>query len=171
MVMKICRSPLGLRGLKLLLIAALQPALCRSPLGLRGLKSVSQLVCFLSCLSQPTRAAWIEIITLKRFNPAFASQPTRAAWIEITYGPKIHRLQVRSQPTRAAWIEINTSAYTKYFQYRRSPLGLRGLKYRCASASPLRPRSQPTRAAWIEMSMVRTGELSRPVAAHSGCVD
>ena len=57
------RSPLGLRGLK---FACGQNTLCsrfRSPLGLRGLKSEDGLYTITSKVkSQPTRAAWIEIL-------------------------------------------------------------------------------------------------------------
>ena len=35
--------------------------MCRSPLGLRGLKSLIKLIICISLPSQPTRAAWIEI--------------------------------------------------------------------------------------------------------------
>ena len=58
-----CRSPLGLRGLKYC-----NPAyynifinVSRSPLGLRGLKSQALAIVSKSLMSQPTRAAWIEI--------------------------------------------------------------------------------------------------------------
>ena len=56
--------------------------------------------------SQPTRAAWIEI--LLPVLPAaerLSSQPTRAAWIEICTVLPV-RLALASQPTRAAWIEM-----------------------------------------------------------------
>ena len=79
----------------------------RSPLGLRGLKSFQgKSVKLKYLLSQPTRAAWIEI-TGGSLPPstAFTSQPTRAAWIEIEIF-KIDLDDYESQPTRAAWIEI-----------------------------------------------------------------
>ncbi len=80
-------------------------------------------------MSQPTRAAWIEIVdkgitvpslvgrsplglrglkckACNRFSSALiASQPTRAAWIEIPLRVGLST-KIRSQPTRAAWIEI-----------------------------------------------------------------
>ena len=56
--------------------------------------------------SQPTRAAWIEIIWWNNDGTAIVSQPTRAAWIEI-------------QRTRAGMCMSSPG---------RSPLGLRGLK-------------------------------------------
>ncbi len=56
------RSPLGLRGLKSFLISLrCYPRLCRSPLGLRGLKFIRFKIVIPAVLSQPTRAAWIEI--------------------------------------------------------------------------------------------------------------
>ena len=56
-------------------------------------------------MSQPTRAAWIEISTLRRADGEVASQPTRAAWIEIANNSSTVQPRM-SQPTRAAWIEI-----------------------------------------------------------------
>ena len=56
------RSPLGLRGLKFHPCAAHGTERCRrSPLGLRGLKFKEGLIIMDDILSQPTRAAWIEI--------------------------------------------------------------------------------------------------------------
>ena len=56
-----CRSPLGLRGLKFVCMRHLLWLFCRSPLGLRGLKFAFACGLWLVYLSQPTRAAWIEI--------------------------------------------------------------------------------------------------------------
>ena len=56
----------------------------RSPLGLRGLKLLRYQFRVPEAASQPTRAAWIEIeISEKSFTEQVESQPTRAAWIEI----------------------------------------------------------------------------------------
>ena len=56
-----CRSPLGLRGLKSIKIAVKNCKARRSPLGLRGLKLTPSEGEVTNILSQPTRAAWIEI--------------------------------------------------------------------------------------------------------------
>ena len=57
-----CRSPLGLRGLKLNTAAACKSAARgRSPLGLRGLKCEGLIAAMLHLGSQPSWAAWIEI--------------------------------------------------------------------------------------------------------------
>ena len=56
---------------------------CRSPFGLRGLKL---LCCVSLCVvirSQPIRAAWIEIDIFDIPLSKIRSQPIRAAWIEI----------------------------------------------------------------------------------------
>ena len=101
------RSPLGLRGLKFRPPAHgfLQKG-CRSPLGLRGLKCCIEGWLPAIYQSQPTRAAWIEILrTILNSFHGSRSQPTRAAWIEILPGRTKDFCQ-RSQPTRAAWIEI-----------------------------------------------------------------
>ena len=55
------------------------------------------------------------------------SQPIRAAWIEIAV-PCVTVLLSLSQPIRAAWIEIGMSLDTGIWRNRRSPFGLRGLK-------------------------------------------
>ena len=56
-----------------------------------------------------------------------------------------------SQPTRAAWIEMAMKAMLQNFARRRSPLGLRGLKYFGDFSETDFTSSQPTRAAWIEI--------------------
>ena len=145
----------------------------RSPLGLRGLKLHKDVDAGVAVGSQPTRAAWIEIVkvtsirgfTLCRsplglrglkclvalgFNTqSIASQPTRAAWIEISIAIFTLGGVLVSQPTRAAWIEIKLAGTAPGPAGRRSPLGLRGLKY--------------SRHKFIFKNDF--------VAAHSGCVD
>ena len=56
------------------------------------------------------------------------SQPTRAAWIEIFWLLLVNNYKNASQPTRAAWIEIVKVGDGWKVISRRSPLGLRGLK-------------------------------------------
>ena len=56
----------------------------RSPLGLRGLKYKGNDLIYYCSQSQPTRAAWIEIVAESTQSKVKESQPTRAAWIEIT---------------------------------------------------------------------------------------
>ncbi len=105
--------------------------------------------------SQPTRAAWIEMLPALAFLSSALgrsplglrglksytnhvtvtkspSQPTRAAWIEIEKELKAVQAELASQPTRAAWIEICN------------------FPVQCLAA-----RSQPTRAAWIEIFQCR----------------
>ena len=80
-----CRSPLGLRGLKSLRQhSPIRARSSRSPLGLRGLKyQITAVLCH-SPVSQPSWAAWIEIISLPCMFCTFPkSQPSWAAWIEI----------------------------------------------------------------------------------------
>ena len=61
-------------------------------------------------MSQPTRAAWIEISVSLLKMAVLVSQPTRAAWIEITFDLTITFRNSVSQPSWAAWIEIGNSA-------------------------------------------------------------
>ena len=79
----------------------------RSPLGLRGLKFAGTSVLNYGVVSQPTRAAWIEMSFPALFQQSLSkSQPTRAAWIEIMLALFFSPFRKVSQPTRAAWIEI-----------------------------------------------------------------
>ena len=114
------------------------------------------------------------------------SQPTRAAWIEISSSVGTKLTAMLSQPTRAAWIEIIMCDTRVEWTFGRSPLGLRGLKLKgdyfyaqLGRRSPLGLRglkcdhhnyggvtqlSQPTRAAWIEIAIKaarEVGELRR----------
>ena len=76
-----------------------------------------------------------------------------------------------SQPTRAAWIEIMETMRIGMAGICRSPLGLRGLKYKVQVLDRIYIESQPTRAAWIEIYNAITRPAITVVAAHSGCVD
>ena len=95
------------------------------------------------------------------------SQPTRAAWIEIII-VNFRSLAVWSQPTRAAWIEIPMYGYTSGRNGSRSPLGLRGLKSQSIKNERMILMSQPTRAAWIEILRIdknSDGRGSQPTRA------
>ena len=60
---ELCRSPLGLRGLKYHGGRRSPDKSGRSPLGLRGLKlNILDKASFASSKSQPSWAAWIEIV-------------------------------------------------------------------------------------------------------------
>ena len=80
-------------------------------------------------LSQPARAVWIEILSLRVICLAIIpSQPARAVWIEIW--AKANTLStVLSQPARAVWIEITCQSACMRFQGCHSLRGLCGLKY------------------------------------------
>ena len=82
-------------------------------------------------MSQPIRAAWIEIAPVNMHDMLyFLSQPIRAAWIEIAMFFIIASAIIQSQPIRAAWIEIKVyNIYINIGAKCRSPLGLRGLKF------------------------------------------
>ena len=86
----------------------------RSPLGLRGLKSFRLVPFFILSLSQPSWAAWIEILLRL----------------------KLCSLRL-SQPSWAAWIEIKILAAYRLVIGGRSPLGLRGLKFALTFARPV----------------------------------
>ncbi len=103
-------------------------------------------------MSQPTRAAWIEI-KRKALNilATITSQPIRAAWIEIVK-PVSVRHTLMSQPIRAAWIEIILGNPASSTAVSRSPFGLRGLKSPACTTHWKAGKSQPSWAAWIEIS-------------------
>ena len=53
----------------------------------------------------------------------------------------------------------------------RTPHGVRGLKYSNPSASALSYSSHPTRGAWIEILTPNAQHHGILVAPHTGCVD
>ena len=59
------------------------------------------------------------------------SHPSRGAWIEICETNRNRRTQA-SHPSRGAWIEIASSITAGRWLWRRTPHGVRGLKYRQA---------------------------------------
>ena len=80
-------------------------------------------------MSQPTRAAWIEIITDK-FNACNVRgrSPLGLRGLKLLNQIFLYNTY-QSQPTRAAWIEISIYGASDTVQPPgRSPLGLRGLK-------------------------------------------
>ena len=98
-------------------------------------------------LSPPSRAAWIEMPSVKSAVPVILSPPSRAAWIEIS--GRIDTINsFLSPPSRAAWIEISYP-----------------IKVNFVGASP------PSRAAWIEMLNADSNENPSKVAAFTGGVD
>ena len=120
----------------------------RSPLGLRGLKSISLDVLMVFMLSQPTRAAWIEISKVQHILGSTSGRSPLGLRGLKYFLERSFKKWNKSQPTRAAWIEIFREG--NVFKYSLS---------------------QPTRAAWIEIFHIYNNQEYLPVAAHSGCVD
>ena len=54
---------------------------------------------------------------------------------------------------------------------RRTPQGVRGLKYGRQAGAKLPQRSHPARGAWIEIGQHRRRATARTVAPRKGCVD
>ena len=77
-----------------------------------------------------------------------------------------------SQPSWAAWIEIAFSAVTHIPSRRRSPHGLRGLKYflKRALSMPVSSRS-PHGLRGLKWQRGKPGAYYARVAALMGCVD
>ena len=101
------RTPQGVRGLKYDTPAANRSSSCRTPQGVRGLKYCYNRLNASRILSHPARGAWIEIVAIKMY----------------TY------FVVRSHPARGAWIEITRTTWRTPWRRRRTPQGVRGLKY------------------------------------------
>ena len=82
--------------------------------------------------SHSARSAWIETLKLKQIGPLPMSHSARSAWIEtVTYGAGL--------PAEKG----------------RTPQGVRGLKQRRQTVSPLHKRSHSARSAWIETTWYR----------------
>ena len=82
----------------------------------------------ISILSQPTRAAWIEIsISAPSEKQTPCRSPLGLRGLKYFIRLAAEEKQ-ESQPTRAAWIEIFFTNSALNCPSSRSPLGLRGLK-------------------------------------------
>ena len=123
------RTPHGVRGLKYWMEYVVANGLGRTPHGVRGLKSKLPWTSCHSGLSHPARGAWIEIVCPgQNRNYLRPSHPARGAWIEINYDPG------GIQPMG-----------------RRTPHGVRGLKYATSTTTACVRLSHPARGAWIEI--------------------
>ena len=147
---------------------------CRTPQGVRGLK-LDDCGVFSDPAeeSHPARGAWIEIIALVVFLLlVFLSHPARGAWIEIVHQSPPDILTRPSHPARGAWIEIWICLQTGGFLGCRTPQGVRGLKlwYQILSYSN-QHRSHPARGAWIEILIATLRMPMILVAPRKGCVD
>ena len=54
---------------------------------------------------------------------------------------------------------------------RRTPHGVRGLKFRLGSAAARARLSHPARGAWIEIDELTIDRIDNDVAPRTGCVD
>ena len=89
------------------------------------------------------------------------SHPSRGAWIEIRTGPRKSTAPNWSHPSRGAWIEIRSRWPDAPQPCRRTPHGVRGLKYLAAAQEASNPLSHPSRGAWIEIRFWRRASRSR----------
>ena len=79
------------------------------------------------------------------------SHPARGAWIEISRVMVLLPPPFGSHPARGAWIEIVDDLYGFPSVQRRTPQGVRGLKFLVNFEEYNRTTSHPARGAWIEM--------------------
>ena len=121
--------------------------------GLCGLKSMGILVYVSMCMSQPARAVWIEISSLKSGWAHGKSQPARAVWIEIPYIKT--NCHVRIVTACEGCVDWNSTFLAKYFgKTGHSLRGLCGLKLYGAAGIDIFSGSQPARAVWIEIAQL-----------------
>ena len=83
-------------------------------------------------------------------SPTSSSHPSRGAWIEIM-SVWTRRSGIRSHPSRGAWIEIKAARSRRTRARRRTPHGVRGLKYKRPGRPVCAGVSHPSRGVWIEM--------------------
>ena len=101
--------------------------------------------------SHPARGAWIEITAVLTADGDVVSHPARGAWIEML--PVLHATgNIWSHPARGAWIEMHISTFTGGESPRRTPQGVRGLKFEPGVQDSFSAASHPARGAWIEIS-------------------
>ena len=106
------------------------------------------LIIFCHLESQPSWAAWIEIIALLgKADVAYCRSPLGLRGLKYTDIPASY-LSWQSQPSWAAWIEIKCRLPVKAIL-----------------------QSQPSWAAWIEIVSDSSSTSTRSVAALLGCVD
>ena len=80
-----------------------------------------------------------------------------------------HRAE-KSHPARGAWIEIMKRIKTVTAN-RRTPRGVRGLKYEMLMTGQDNTLSHPARGAWIEILKGTLYCKNIKVAPREGCVD
>ena len=78
---------------------------------------------------------------------------------------------MRSHPARGAWIEILQRIILKEKVQRRTPQGVRGLKYRAKDIPGAAVESHPARGAWIEIGAADGRAHAHAVAPRKGRVD
>ena len=143
--------------------------------------------------SHPSRGAWIEIIIsgqhldtvhgrtphgvrgLKciqsgRGDRDSGSHPSRGAWIEIISCAKNSSVGT-SHPSRGAWIEIFRDGGLIRFVRRRTPHGVRGLKYRSAGCPCGLCGRTPHGVRGLKFGGTGLSDACQEVAPLTGCVD
>ena len=109
-------------------------------------------------------------MVLITFTTVRVSHPTRGAWIEIAALAGGVTSKRRRTPHGVRGLKYNQTDQQDQDQ-SRTPHGVRGLKLYQITGCGDWTRSHPTRGAWIEIR--EFGEIynSARVAPHTGCVD
>ena len=128
MLMVLCRSPHGERGLKYIVIFSPTDLCGRSPHGERGLKSHPMPLRPGSRSRSPHGERGLKYVPKGQLAIRGRSLSSRRAWIEIGQVPAFEET-AQSLSSRRAWIEIPTCATSSPACSCRSPHGERGLKF------------------------------------------
>ena len=144
-----CRTPRGVRGLKL----HEGKILCfgvagRTPRGVRGLKCAMSRTVERMAGRTPRGVRGLKSGVLGHNHPGHWSHPSRGAWIEIKDIAGLQAQTQLSHPSRGAWIEILA-----------------------ITAVSEMDESHPSRGAWIEMPLTVRMLRQARVAPLAGCVD
>ena len=153
------RTPHGVRGLKYGKSLVLTTASAgRTPHGVRGLKYVKMGGTDVTALSHPARGAWIEIVPERCRFVICGSHPARGAWIEIWSASHHRNVPGSRTPHGVRGLKLFPSDVDGYAA-GRTPHGVRGLKCICVENPVGYMSSHPARGAWIEIPGACSGQV------------
>ena len=121
----------------------------RTPQGVRGLKWSSIGLIKIPMLSHPARGAWIEIFSI----------------------PDEEQARRMSHPARGAWIEMAILLRGAQGDERRTPQGVRGLKFHWMQGVQRGERRTPQGVRGLKCAALQHVARHCVVAPRKGCVD
>ena len=87
------------------------------------------------------------------FSAAARSHPVRGAWIEIRNGVAVGDLKGRRTPSGVRGLKFLTSCSAFSFRPRRTPSGVRGLKCKNPDQASISPRRTPSGVRGLKFSI------------------